>query len=279
MSSGRIDAPHTRASHRLVCIFTLDRVKLKVSPRQLQDRPPLVDRFELERFERNFKSEAAQMALPRVLGERPVDSLYWPRQIGGVKVTRTYAIVVAAPVGGEVLALMTIDFSGELMEVIPMLSATAMGRDNMYARLTSPGKRMLLGYALARVIPCEVADTDRAGFGPDVHQLVFPSDAATPELVTPAIGGGGSGPNLDRISRIVLSLRRSVPTRAISHAGASGAQPSGRRGQRPWTRRDRAGRSCGARGERGRIRPQLSSSPPLRICDQSGARPRTPSVR
>jgi hypothetical protein len=202
MSSDRIDAPHTRDSHRLFCIFTLDRVELKRSV-DLQTCPSLVDEFELDRLERNFKSEAATAALPRVLANASVHSLYWSTQIGGVNVSSIEAILVAAPVGGGVLALMTIEFSGELMQVIPMLCETAMGRDNVTAELTPSGPLMPLGHALARVIPSEVADTDRAAFGPDVHQLFFPSAAATPELVTPAIGGVRSGPNLDRISRIV----------------------------------------------------------------------------
>lgn len=202
MSTDRIDAPHERKCHRLVCIFTMDGVELK-ELRDVEACPSLAGEFELERFTRNFTSESAKAALPRVIGKCCFHSLAWSTPLPQVTVSHIRAILVAAPVGGAVLAVMTLDFSSDLMAVIPMLRETAMRRYEVTAKLTGSDDPKPLSDALAAVIEPRVGDASAAAFGPDVHQLVFPSGAATPELLTAAVGGSRPEPNLDRIARIV----------------------------------------------------------------------------
>lgn len=203
MSTDRIDAPHSREDHRVVCIFTMDGVKWKVGPEALQSRPSLVGEFELERLKPNFTSEAATSALPRVVGKSRFHSLHWSKQTPPLRVVSIQAILVAAPFGGGVLALMTIDFSGDLIGVIPMLCETAMRRYEVKARSRVSDQPWPLHVALAAAIKPDLAVTSYARFGPDVHQLVFPGAHATSDLLTPAVGGSRPEPNLDRIARIV----------------------------------------------------------------------------
>jgi hypothetical protein len=166
----------------------------------LGELPSLIDSFELERLTANF--DYARRGLPVVLGEGALDELIWSRPSPRVEISRLEAKIIAAPLGGDIVAMLTIDFTGELMEALVILRETALWRRELRATVAGATAPAFLVKALAGVVPADIASTERAEFGPDVHQLIFPSTGATNDLLL-ATEDDHPAPNLDLLARIV----------------------------------------------------------------------------
>lgn len=192
----QVDAPQTRTTHRLRCVYTLLGVEVK------QHGDPVGHKLDMDRFELHYR-EAGQ-SLPGVVHMKTLKAAKFAfvNEDPGVEIKSVTAYVFSVP-NSEPIGALEIDFTGDVLAVIPLLRETCFQRDELRVMTDGKRARASLVYTMTAGASAERLEVERgARLGRDVHQLFMPAGATCTELLT-TDEHGICVPDVDRVARIV----------------------------------------------------------------------------
>ena len=197
-----VDAPHTRALHRIVCLYSTKGLQLPECTGEAASEV-----LELGRFAGHYKARSGD--IPWVAERGPIApegrALEGdPAKDARVENLRAWTIRLR---GGRVMLALGIDFDGPLSGAIPLLGETCFNRETL--EVDVDGSPLALFDALLAVAPAPGLQRDEgAGFDRDVHQILSAA-AGEGELLEPGRCGAPASPNKSASHATSIAATRS----------------------------------------------------------------------
>jgi len=191
-----VDAPHARALHRIVCLYSTKGLQL---PERTGEAASEV--LELGRFAGHYRARSGDIPWVAERGPIAPRDVHWkgdPAKDAHVENLRAWTIRLR---GGRVMLALGFDFDGPLSGAIPLLGETCFNRETL--EVDVDGSPLALFDALLAVAPAPGLRRDEgAGFDRDVHQILSAA-AGAGELLEPGTSGAPASPNKERLARYV----------------------------------------------------------------------------